>query len=104
MSKQKEAIDSIGLVLRDVVAERLRQEQKGGPQDHKQIIWMSILTEEVGEAAQAINDHHFKPGMHNPENFDHELHKKSRAHIREELIQVAAVAVAMVESLDRNGR
>jgi NTP pyrophosphatase (non-canonical NTP hydrolase) len=48
---------------------------------------MAILTEEVGESAEAALDAHFYPD-------------RSLAHLREELIQVAAVAVAMVEHID----
>lgn len=44
--------------------------------------WMHILVEEVSEAASC----------------------KDVTSLREELIQTAAVVVAMIESLDRNGR
>jgi hypothetical protein len=53
--------------------------------------------EEFGEAAKEINGLHFSPDVKQTEAF-------RRQHIRDELIQAAAVAVAMVESLDRNGR
>jgi len=64
-------------------AERLRQDQKFGTQwwrsRHE---WMSILMEEVGEAAQASND-----GDTN--------------HFAEEMVQVAALAVAILEGHNR---
>lgn len=93
----KEILDSIGLVLRDVVAERLQQEQKWGLQNHRQMVWLGILAEEFGEAAKEINEFHFRPGVDQTEQY-------ARSRVREELVQTAAVAVAMIESLDRNGR
>lgn len=80
------------LVLDQVCVERIKQTKKWGEQNHNQVEWMAILTEEVGEAAREALEHHFKYA----ENPDALLK------LREELIQVAAVAVAMVESLDRN--
>lgn len=72
--------------IQDVVAERCRQTARWGVQDHSLPEWVSILTEEVGEAAQAANHAHWDgAGM---------------AHLREELIQVAAVAVQIVEAID----
>lgn len=103
-------------VLREVLNERLRQERKWGQQNHPvldptlmpgrtemqerydstsadvakqitdhladrgEVTYMDILIEEVREAVEAPN----------PKN------------LREELVQTAAVAVAMIESLDRN--
>src|SRR5258708_7106276 len=93
----KELLDSIGYVLRDVVAERLQQEVKWGPQNHKQMIWLGILAEEFGEAAKNINELHFRISVDQPEKY-------LRNEVRKELVQMAAVAVAMIESLDRNGR
>lgn len=80
-------------VLRSIGQERLRQDAKWGVQDHDQMTWLGILAEEFGEAAKEINELHFRGDT---------IGRKER--IRAELIQVAAVAVAMVESLDRNGR
>jgi NTP pyrophosphatase (non-canonical NTP hydrolase) len=78
-------------VLDDVFDERGRQDKKWGLQDHHSIMtWLAILSEEVGEAAQAALHIHFPGG------------RLTEDDLRLELIQVAAVAVAMVESLDRN--
>lgn len=49
--------------------------------------WLGILTEEVGEVAKEVNEIHFRCG--------------SFSNLRDELIQVAAVATAWVESIDR---
>lgn len=78
-------------VLYDVLKERFRQDARWGEQNHRQMIWLGILAEEFGEAAKEINELYFNRAW-------------SVARLRNELIQVAAVAVAMVESLDRNGK
>lgn len=105
MSKS-EILDSIGLVLRDVVAERLLQEQKWGVQNHKQLVWLGILAEEFGEVAKAINELHFRraPNLEdcNVAGILSISVQEQIIRVRAELIQVAAVAVAMVESLERN--
>lgn len=73
-------------VLRDIVAERRRQDEKWGPQDHDPHYWLAILAEELGEAAKAtIAD------------------TVNREQYRKELVQVAAVAVAAIENLDKQG-
>lgn len=94
-------------VLADVADERVRQHEKWGPQHHADgtgpifeaeawawkhyndmrvgvtgdTYWKGILLEEVYEA----------------------LAEQDRAKLREELVQVAAVAVAWVEDLDSRG-
>lgn len=78
-------------VLAEVGWERLRQDKAWGVQDHSQMLWLGILAEEFGEAAKEINELHFD-------------RIRTVVKLRDELIQVAAVAVAMVESLDRNGK
>jgi NTP pyrophosphatase (non-canonical NTP hydrolase) len=71
--------------------ERGRQDKKWGRQDsHSIMTWLAILSEEVGEAAQAALHIHFPGG------------RLTEDDLRGELVQVAAVACAMVESLDRN--
>lgn len=74
-------------ILDDVSIERERQDAKWGVQNHSSFTWLAILGEEVGESNQAALKAHFG--------------NRGWAHYREELIQVAAVAVAMVECLDR---
>lgn len=79
-------------VLREVLDERIRQDAKWGDQSgNSDFVWIAVLTEEVGEAAQAALKAHFENGVDHAE----------MRHLREELIQVAAVAVAHVEALDR---
>ncbi len=79
-------------VFEDVSAERARQDAKWGEQNHPQIIWHAIISEEVGELAQELlrTAEYTRP-------VDLKL-------VRAELVQVAASAVAAIESLDRNQR
>lgn len=74
-------------VLVDVERERGEQDVKWGVQSHDDFTWLAILGEEVGESNQAALDIRFQGG--------------TLAALREELIQVAAVAVAFVEAIDR---
>ena len=76
-----------GEVLADVDDERSRQVEKWGIQRHSQGDWLKILVEEVGEVAQAMQA-------------DMVSAKQSDAsHLYKELIQTAAVAVAMAEQV-----
>lgn len=80
-------------VLEEVFEERCRQERKWGQQNHDLPRYFAIMSEEVGEVAKAIVEHEW-PG-----------NEQSRGllllDVRKELIQAAAVAVAMVERIDR---
>jgi len=78
-------------ILLEVVEERRRQDKKWGEQNHPPCEWIAILTEEVGEAAEeALNI-----------RFQYENRGLSITGLRAELVQVAAVAVAFIECLDR---
>lgn len=70
-------------VLNEVAVERARQDVKWGEQNHAPQKWLVILGEEFGESCRGSCE-------------------RDLAQYRKELIQVAAVAVAAVESLDRN--
>lgn len=75
--------------LDSILAERLRQDARWGEQNHDPITYLSILMEEVGEMAQAALQTRFggkRGGLD---------------HLREEAVQTAAVALAIVECLDR---
>ena len=65
-----------------VCLERVRQDDKWGEQVHGPDKWQTILAEEVGEVAKAS------------------LERKWEEY-RKELIQVAAVAIAAIECLDK---
>lgn len=75
-------------IMQDIAEERLRQDQKWGVQNHDHFTWLGILMEEVGESSKAALEHRFG-------------HAPARLY-REELVQVAAVAVAMLECYDRH--
>ena len=84
-------------VLAEVAQERERQHAKWGEQNHDPAVWLMVLAEEVGEANQAAFEKLFPA-------FDKQAPERGPrtwADYREELIQVAAVAVQAVESLDR---
>lgn len=68
-------------VLREVMAERRRQDELHPASVIDRFHWLSVLGEELGEAHKAANE-------------------KSLAGMREELIHVAAVAVRIVELMD----
>lgn len=72
-----------------VCYERNRQDEKWGVQNHDPFLWLGILMEEVGEVARDLIE---MDAFNRPEQFEK---------YRSELIQVAAVAVAAVECLDR---
>lgn len=72
-----------------IIAERQRQDEKWGfPQNNTPFEWVSILTEEVGEFAQATNDAYlgcrYFPGIDK---------------VREEAVHAAAVALSIIEHL-----
>jgi len=72
-------------ILKDIVAERIRQDEKWGDQvANTDYLWATILLEEVGEAAKEV----LETGAMNGK-------------LRYELIQCAAVCVAWIEALDR---
>lgn len=73
--------------LTSVIAERFRQDKKWGEQNHDAFTWIAILSEEVGEFSKAALDVIFENGRREP--------------VREEAVQVAAVALAIVECIDR---
>lgn len=77
--------------IEGVIAERRRQiELWGTNSDNQAFEWMSILGEEFGELCEAVNETFFRRGRH-PELGGYEK-------IIKEATQVAAVAVAIVES------
>lgn len=90
MTTQEKAIEL-------VKAERQRQDKKWGfPQRNSPFEWVSILTEEVGEFAQATND-----------AFIEYLNSPDVSKVRQEAIHVAAVALSIIEhlpNLDWKGR
>jgi len=74
-------------VMREIQAERQRQDEKWGEQNHDDTWWLAILMEEVGELAQAM--------LHSSFGGPHAGTE------RIELMQVAAVAVQWLEAMGR---
>jgi NTP pyrophosphatase (non-canonical NTP hydrolase) len=77
-----------GLVA-EILAERARQDEKWGVQDHAPEWWLAILTAELGEIGQAL--------------LNAERHGEERwlAYYRGGLVQLAAVALAAGDAYDR---
>lgn len=76
-------------IYADITAERASQDAKWGNQVHSMPVWSAILTEECGEVAEAALVTAFRGDT-----------AEHLAHLREELIQVAAVAVHIIEKID----
>ncbi len=76
-------------IFNEIKKERTTQDIKWGVQNHSQIEWCAILGEEVGEVQKAALETHFNYITNKTDDY------------RKELIQVAAVAVAMIECYDR---
>lgn len=84
----------------EITQERIRQHTKWGEQNHTAMHWLPILMEEVGELAKATLEPHFKSEGWQEQYSEVEAGNYTEA--RKELVQVAAVALAMLQSLDRN--
>jgi hypothetical protein len=82
--------DPLYHVMEDIVHERLRQDEKWGIQEHSVMKWSTILGEEFGEACKEALE------FDQPYVDDENISK-----LRAELVQVAAVAAAWIEHLDR---
>jgi len=78
-------------VFEAIKAERQHQDDKWGVQAHPiNPMWSAILSEEVGEASQALLGAIYHPNS------------LTRSHLFEELIQVAAVATAWAQKVRAN--
>lgn len=96
-------------VLAEVGDERERQEAKWGQQDHPWRTgwpWQSV---QAADMAKGDVDYLAEEGRLDyagilTEEYHEALEARTIEEQRAELIQVAAVAVAAIESLDRNGR
>ena len=75
-------------IFNDVILERRRQDEKWGVQNHHPLIWANVLGEEAGEFTKAAM--HYTFGGPDSEG------------LRAEAVQVAAVAIAIIETCDRN--
>ena len=94
-------------VLEEVRRERAAQDAKFGRQDHPDGTGGAWASFNAMEARQAC-DHLFQRGEGDwhailREEFFEAMAESDPAELRRELIQVAAVAVAWVEAIDRRG-
>lgn len=77
--------------LVSVLVERIRQDDKWGEQNLNPYIYLAVLLEEVGEFAQAVLQTQYGGD------------KGGWSNVRKEAIHTAAVALALLECLDRQG-
>jgi len=70
-------------ILNLIKKERERQDKKWGIQNHNIFKWLAILGEEVGEVNKSALENNYQE-------------------VISELVQIGAVTVAMIESLERN--
>lgn len=84
------------IIRADIDDERYRQDQKYGGGDNDYPVWMIILGEEVGEACQQVLNYRACRRL-GPMNTGHDELRD----LRKELVQVAAVAVAAIEQIDK---
>ena len=70
-------------ILNLIKKERERQDKKWGIQNHNIFKWLAILSEEVGEVNKSALENNYQE-------------------VISELVQIGAVTVAMIESLERN--
>lgn len=75
-----------GNAIRDVLAEVERAEAKHPEWPGDPFVGIAIITEEVGEAAQAI--------------IDAQYHNGDPEHIRDEIVQVACTAIRFLKNWD----
>lgn len=78
-----------------VKRERRAQHAKWGRQRLDWPLWLSILAEELGEAAREANQAHWGPSTRTAAEYAQQL-----IALRKELIQTAAVAVAIIEHIN----
>lgn len=81
-------------IFHDIKTELTSQQSKWGEQNHSLPEWCLILGEEVGEVQKAVLEYHFKYNKHS--QLEHLIE------VRKELVQVAAVAISILESMQRN--
>ena len=92
------------VVSDEVVDERIRQDEKWGEQNHPD--GTNSTFRSAAEQAKQVCDYHHRHGTGTWRHILHEevceaFAESDPAKLRAELIQVAAVAVAWVEAIDR---
>lgn len=77
--------------ISDVLAERARQDQQWGVQNHHPAYWLAIMGKQVGQFGTAVLNREWW------EDKD----KATLGVMRNEAVQMAAVAVAIIECIDK---
>lgn len=88
-------------ILEEIKNERKRQDDKFGEQNNLPIEWISILTEEVGEASKEAIEHHFQYNNKDGDPCSVSDQEQRLKNYRKELIECAAVCVNAIQSLER---
>ncbi len=81
------------LICDEILDERAAQDAKWGEQNHSPLAYFAIFAEEAGEVAKDVVELTFARSEHK--------RKQHLKNMRLELVQTAAVAVAMIQALDR---
>lgn len=90
-----------GVVLEAVRDEREKQDRKWGEQNHDPARYFAILAEEVGEVAKEVVEYTFlEVSSKLPQDLPSVIAEQEKR-LMEELVQTAAVAIAMVECILR---
>lgn len=107
--KNDNTLEVINDILDDVALERVNQIEKWGPQDHRSHYDQTSITRARANASywKQVND--AREESPNPTSWDgilleevyEAIAETDEAKIREELVQVAAVAAAWIEAIDR---
>lgn len=74
----------------DIDSERERQVALFGEQNHHPAYWLALLGKQMGQLGEAVVQREWRVDKANALN-----------KVREEAVQIAAVAVAMIEAIDR---
>ena len=97
---KREYRERIGKALehinKDILEERIKQDMKFGGVDHPNDRWLAILGEEFGELCQAILESDLEHAK-----LSGKAEQGGHERMREEAVQVAAVAIAFIECLDK---
>ena len=84
-------------VYEEIRAERERQDEKWGKQNHTPMEWLPIIMEEVGEASKHALEGHFLSSSDYSQHLSYQQYRK-------ELIHIAVAAINAMESYDRKGK
>ena len=84
-------------ILRNIIEERKRQDEKWGEQNHPLVMWGTIIGEEFGEMCECINKLEVPPISYDPSVVMYYTEA-----LKKEAIQVAACCVALLEYIERD--